>query len=378
MMDFHTKNLPNIAATLARDFSERDAAERSRIIRDVAALFIDNCDSLSPDQVGLFDDVLLRLVEQIDRELRVYMAEHLAPIKNAPTKVLTNLAQDGDIAVAGPVLQQAEALDEDFLIERARTQGQQHLKAISLRKRVGPRLGDALTDRGDTQVMLTLASNAGATLTERSYALIIERAKDNMELASVLWNRPDISRQHVITLFERASAAVREAMERESGKLSPEVTAAIDLAKRKLQDKTLDSSAAYANARANIAQLENNGGLTEMNIRYFAQHGQFEELVVALSTLSRISAGDIERMLQEESSVRLLIVLKGISLSWFTVRQILLATRTTPVTVEQLEQTRSSYQLLSPEAATKLLKYHWLREKARGGAAYTDHAGRFH
>jgi uncharacterized protein (DUF2336 family) len=371
-------DLAHVAATLAEDFSERHAADRCRIVRDVAALFLDNCRSLSPEQVGLFDDVLARLVEQIDRELRVYLAERLAPIENAPPRVLSNLAHDGDIAIAGPVLLQARSLDEHFLIECARTQDQEHLQAIARREAVGPLLGDILADRGDTRVLLSLAGNVGAALTERSYALIIERAKDHTELASVLWNRPDISRQHVVMLFERASVAVRARMEAESGKLRPEVAAAIDLAKRKIQDKTLDSSAAYANARASIARLENGGGVTETNIRYFAQHGQFEELIMSLSSLSRVSPGEIERMLLEESCVRLLIVLKAVSLSWPTVRQILLATRTAAMAVEQLEQTRFSYQSLSSDAAAKTLKYHWLREKARGGAAGASHAGRLH
>jgi hypothetical protein len=61
------------------------------------------------------------------------------------------------------------------------------------------------------------------------------------------------------------------------------------------------------------------------------------------------------------------VVLKAITLSWSTVRAILLATRITPTTIEQLEQTRASYQAMSSDAAAKTLKFHWLREKARGG-----------
>jgi uncharacterized protein (DUF2336 family) len=358
--------LSNAPEVLTADLLKQSASERGRIVREVAALFVDKCQTLSPEQVSLFDDVLTRLVEQIDGELRAFLAEKLAPIKKSPRKVMTNLAQDRDIAVAGPVLRQAERLSEDFLFERAETEGQEHLQAISSREHVGIRLSDTLIDRGNRQVLLTLASNAGAALSDGGYALIIERAKEDMKLATVLWNRRDISRQQVVMLFERASAAVRTAMEGTAGKNSPEVLAAIALAKRKLLDKTLDSSRAYADARTRIAELREGGGVFEANVLYFTQQGKFEELVVALSSLSRLSAGEIERMLLEESDERLLVVLKAIKLSWPTVRAILLATRVIPTPIGQLEQTRASYQAMSSEAAAKTLKFHWLREKARG------------
>ena len=162
---------------------------------------------------------------------------------------------------------------DDFLLERAETEGQEHLQAISSREHVGVRLSDALINRGDSQVVLSLASNTGAVLSEGSYALIIDRAKDDTRLASVLWNRRDISRQQVVMLFERASAAVRAAMERTVGKNCPELLAAIALAKRKLLDKTLYSSRAYANARARIAELQESGGVAEANVLYFTQQG---------------------------------------------------------------------------------------------------------
>jgi uncharacterized protein (DUF2336 family) len=359
-------NLSNVPEALTADLWKQNASDRGRIVREVAALFVDNSQTLSPEQICLFDDVLTKLVEQIDGELRAFLAQKLAPIKESPRKVMTTLAQDRDIAVAGPVLRQAECLPEDFLLERAEAEGQGYLQAISSREYVGTRLSDTLIDRGDSRVLLTLASNTGAALSDGGYALIIERAKDDTKLATVLWNRRDISRQQVVMLFERASSAVRAAMERAGGKDALEISAAIALAKRKLLDKTLDSSSAYANARARIAALREGGGVGEANVLYFTQQGKFEELVVSLSSLSRLSASEIERMLLEESHERLLVVLKAIALSWSTVRAILLATRIIPITTEQMERTRASYQAMSSEAAAKTLKFHWLREKARG------------
>jgi uncharacterized protein (DUF2336 family) len=360
-------SLSNVPEVLTANLLTQSASERGRIVREVAALFVDICQTLSPEQVCFFDDVLTKLVEQIDGELRAFLAQKLAPVEKSPRKVMTNLALDRDIAVAGPVLRQAECLSEDFLLERAQTEGQEHLQAISSREHVGTRLSDTLLDRGNGRVVLDLVSNSGAALSDGGYALIIERAKDDTKLASVLWNRRDISRQQVVMLFERASSAVRTAMERAAGKNSPEVLAAIALAKRKLLDETIDSSPAYANARARVAALRAGGGVGEGNVLYFAQQGKFEELVVALSSLSRLSASEIERMLLEESYERLLVVLKAIMLSWPTVRAILLAARIIPTTIEQLEQTRASYQAMSSEAAVKTLRFHWLREKARGG-----------
>src|ERR671918_842725 len=82
----------------------RSAERRAKTVQRIAKLFVDGAASLNEDHIGLFDDVLCRLVVEIEAKARAEMAQSLAGIPNAPSELMHTLANDEDIAVAGPVL----------------------------------------------------------------------------------------------------------------------------------------------------------------------------------------------------------------------------------------------------------------------------------
>ena len=78
--------------------------KRAMTVKRIANLFIDGAPHFNEDHIGLFDDVLCRLVVEIEAKARAEMAHTLAPMANAPIELMRQLAHDEDIAVAGPVL----------------------------------------------------------------------------------------------------------------------------------------------------------------------------------------------------------------------------------------------------------------------------------
>ncbi|HZP74747.1 MAG TPA: DUF2336 domain-containing protein [Pseudolabrys sp.] len=346
--------------------ADRTAGDRGRVVREIADLFLRQPASYSNEQIELFDNVLMKMVDQIDEEVRAHLSEGLSAVGNAPRQIVRHLASDEAISVAGPMLAQSPCLDESFLVTSAKTKSQAHLVAISSRPSVGPRLSDALVDRGDDAVVLTLARNRGAEFSTHGRALIVERAKDNADLAHVVWNREDIPRQEVLALFDKVSELVRQQFEA-AGTRAPEVAAAVMLARRKLQEKSQETSSAYASARAHIDSLQETGGLSQSHLLTFASQQKFEEVVVALSELSRLSSTETESMLLEEGSERLIVVAKAVGLPWNCLRLILLMNRVRPKTFEEIEYLRTRFQSISREAAAKGLQFHQLRERARNG-----------
>src|ERR1700749_647621 len=81
--------------------------KRAQMVRRIANLFDDGAPQFSEDHIGLFDDVLCRLVVEIESKARAEMAHTLAPMKNAPNELMQQLARDDDIKVAGPVISQS-------------------------------------------------------------------------------------------------------------------------------------------------------------------------------------------------------------------------------------------------------------------------------
>src|SRR6202045_414551 len=83
------------------------------ILTSVTDLFINGAPHFSEDQVGVFDDVMVRLMVTIEARARAKLAQRLAPIANAPSNVIHLLASDDDIEVARPVLVRSQRLSEE-------------------------------------------------------------------------------------------------------------------------------------------------------------------------------------------------------------------------------------------------------------------------
>jgi hypothetical protein len=100
------------------------AARRGKIVRHVTDLFIVGSAQCTEQDIALFDDVLTRLAAEIETSARALLAVRLAPVENAPPRIIHALAFDDEIDVAGPVLEQSVRLDERALLENARQKGQ--------------------------------------------------------------------------------------------------------------------------------------------------------------------------------------------------------------------------------------------------------------
>ena len=357
------------STALANGLSGHTVRERGRVLRETADLFLSKSACYSDQQVKLFDSVMLQLLDHVDREVREYLSNRFASLDDAPPAVIRYLANDDAIAVAGPVLQQSPCLDEEFLVGCARCKSQDHLAAMSLRPTIGHHLSDVLIERGNDQVVLNLAKNSGAKLSDHGYSLMVDRARDSQQLASAVFNRADIPRQHMLALFKKASAAVRRELEVEAGRKAEETFEALKLASQRLQETTQEDSQRYASARLRIAELRQAGCLSEKEISAFARQGAFEEVVIAISELCRLPEAQMERLIVEETCDRLFIVSRAIGLSWPCVRQLLLMNSATPRSPEQMEHLMAAYNAIPRGSAAKTLQVHQLREKARGGRA---------
>src|SRR6202167_5809415 len=109
--------IPELEGVIAHG-SRRKRAETLQRIR---ALCLSGASQFGDAHVDLFDDVFGRLIEEIESKARAELANRLAPVENAPARLMLTLARDDDIAVAGPVLKLAPRLQEADLVDLAQT-----------------------------------------------------------------------------------------------------------------------------------------------------------------------------------------------------------------------------------------------------------------
>ena len=139
-----------------------DPERRSRTLRQLTELFVEQASKLRDDHVSVFDEVIIRLAREVDAKARIELSRRLADIGNAPVSVVKDLAHDADIAVAEPVLERSIRLDEDDLLAVAGEKEQDHLLAVSRRRTLSERVADVLVMRGDQRVVRSVAQNDGA------------------------------------------------------------------------------------------------------------------------------------------------------------------------------------------------------------------------
>src|SRR5262245_48638661 len=195
---------------LERTLATGDNQQRIETLSRITDLFTAGASTYSDEHVALFDDVILKIATRLEAKALARLSTRLAPIPNAPARSIKALAMHDDIRVARPVLSQSPRLDESDLLDTARAKGQPHLLAISERSSLSETVTDVLVERGNREVVHSVARNRGARFSDAGFRILINRSNGDDVLATHVGMRRDLPRPHMIKLIEKASAAVRE------------------------------------------------------------------------------------------------------------------------------------------------------------------------
>src|SRR6202012_1110440 len=111
---------PSLIPGLEEIVKNGDPKRRAETARRIAELFLAGAANFRPDHVDLFDGILVDLVPHTEIGVRADLAERLSILANAPRVLVGQLAQEGEISIAGPLLRRSPVIDEQVLIEIAR------------------------------------------------------------------------------------------------------------------------------------------------------------------------------------------------------------------------------------------------------------------
>lgn len=179
------------------------------ILMHVTDLFVAGASRFSEEEICLFDDILCRLALAVDVSARTMLARRLAPIANAPLRTCRLLGNDDEVTVATPLLAQSQKLDDDALLQFARTKGQEHLCVIARREPLTEPVTDVLVDRGNSDVLHAVANNSYAKFSELALDRLVSRCAGDDELATIVGTRPDLPFPLFQSLLSSASELVR-------------------------------------------------------------------------------------------------------------------------------------------------------------------------
>ena len=167
---------------------------RSAVLRRIVDLFLAGAALYGDEQVALFDEVIVRLIQKMDRLQLAELSDRLAPVANAPVRVLGRLVRHSDVAVSGPILDQAEALPDADLIEIAdKDRVDPNLLAkIAARAHLNTAVTDVLIKRGNKAIQRKIIDNPNALVSEEGFARVITALNGDKNLASAIAARNDV------------------------------------------------------------------------------------------------------------------------------------------------------------------------------------------
>ena len=141
----------------------------------------------TPGDLAQFDDMIGRLLDAADGEVRCFVAEKLAGHPATPPKLVDRFLAEGG-AAAVPMLARA-VVGGPTLLAAAEWGTPAMADAVAARDDLSPDIVWGLITRPEPNVLLTLAENAAAPIDREAFRTLVRRARDDEALARALLRR---------------------------------------------------------------------------------------------------------------------------------------------------------------------------------------------
>jgi len=308
---------------LEATLTQGTSPQRFTILRKITDLFLVGADTYSDEHISLFDDLISRLIEKIERQALVELSGKLAAVSRSPAKVMGRLSHDDDIEISGPILEKSMALTDDDLVEIAETKSQAHLSAIASRVRINEPVTDVLISRGDSEVALKVTANRGARFSRFGLAKAVNRAEQDESLALVVASRTDLPSDLLVLLVRKATERVRQRL---LDNARPETRDKITEVVSKISGEITRSIAPAAARAVSKSGTWLEPARVRERMTQCAEEKNVDEFIEAFSLLSEVPAKAIKDLVRQSSEEGLMILGKASGLGWPDMKQVLSTT----------------------------------------------------
>jgi uncharacterized protein (DUF2336 family) len=342
----------NLVSDLEQAITNR-SGEAGAMLQQVTDLFLVNVGHYSAEQLELYDDVLIKLVDKVEVAARAKLAERLASINPVPTNTIRSLALDDAIEVAEPILSKSHALDDDTLAYCIATKRQEHLLAIATRHKISEIVSGQLVVKGNDKVLGTLACNPGAVISDSSFGILVKKSTDDEWLSECVAGRNDIPEHHLRQLLSRASEIVRRRLIAVNPEISRIIKEILPVDTSSFTNRTLAPLTDYKAAE----RVVNARGLSEAIVNEFAREKKVEEVVVSIAQLSRLSVYEVERLFSGRWTSPVAVILKAIGFHLRTIDAIYYSRLSGGELIQSdLIQTKAEFIALRQPTAERILR----------------------
>lgn len=344
---------------------EGSTEKRADLLREITDVFMAAPDRYTSTEMQHFDVILSKVTESVELALRAEIAEKLADTPNAPRNLVRQLAHD-DITVAQPILERSPALSEDDLVRIIRQRTQDHMKAISRRREVTPVVSAELVERGDKEVLVTLAENQGAKFTGETMSKLVEQSRAITELQAPLTERYDLPDNLLTQMYFFVSSALKREILKRSDLLDPAlIDAAIEGNRAKILKSAVDSAHQdLAAARKFIEEKIAAGLLNETLLKELVESRRSTEFLLAFAHQAGVDSSTAQRILQDKSFESLAIACRAAGLERSTFAKIVFGLQRSEADQQKALRILDLYLKVPYEAAERVMRFWRVRTES--------------
>jgi len=348
--------------------AEEDSSDKRRdLLREITDVFMAAPDRYTSSEMQHFDVIMSKVTESVEISLRREIAEKLADVPEAPRGLVRQLAHD-EISVAEPILKRSSALTEEDLIRVVRQRGQDHMKAITERSEVPEKVSTELVERGDKEVLVSLAKNRGAKLTNDSMEKLVEHSRSISELQAPMANRYDLPPQLLTQMYFFVSSALKKEILRRSDTLDPAIIdEAVNSSRSKILDQAVtDAQSDVESARKFIRDRIQSNTLNESLLKELIEIRRATEFLLAFAHYVGVDTSTAQRIMKDRSWESLAIACRAAGLERSTFAKIVFGLQKSPEEQNKALRILDLYLKIPQEAAERVMRFWRVRAQSAG------------
>ncbi|MEQ9642931.1 MAG: DUF2336 domain-containing protein [Alphaproteobacteria bacterium] len=299
----HLEKLVNLA-------SEPSTDKRRELLEEVTDMFLEQPAAHSDRETELFGEVMGKVAYQVEMQVRQKLAQRLAQVDESPRDLIVALAND-EIDVAGPILRHSGVLHDEDLIAVAKNKGQGHLLAVSQREVVSEAVSEVLVNRGDDEVLVTLAKNAGAEFSRETMSALVEKSEHIEDLHRPLVERHDLPPDLMHNMFWWVSSALREYIATRDDVDESILEDVLDETRADLESQIKANEEDLLRAARRVRKMHRAGQLNEIALVQFLRQKEIPNFIVAFALLCDVDMQTGRRILFDPGHEGLAIACKA-------------------------------------------------------------------
>lgn len=283
-------------ADVARLLTDRSPETRISTAEKIAGEFTSG--GLSQRERNLAVEIFRLMMQDAETRVRSALSQELKACPYLPHEIAALMANDVE-QVALPVLQYSVVLTDADLIEIVQSLNRSKQRAIARRARVSAAVSAALVDHGDSEVVIELLRNTGATIEEPALVQVVQQHGENDQVMRPLVDRSELP----LTVAERLVHRVSEEMRRVlvlRHKMSDDLASSLTRRTReRVTVGLLSPGITDAEVQRIVAQLRVEGRLTPSLLLRMLCEGDLRFFEAAMATLAGIPWLNAARLIHD-------------------------------------------------------------------------------